>query len=82
MILTDEEIDHVVAGNLEEHGNLADYRAVEAAVIAKIKERYDELHQAARKVLRYNGVDATRFTIALQQMDLVIQRHLQEIELK
>ena len=38
-ILTDEEIDHVVAGNLHEHGNLADYRAVEAAVIEKMKDR-------------------------------------------
>ncbi len=41
--------------------------------------RYMELHNAARRCLRYNGVDPAKFNEAMRHMDALIQRHIGEI---
>lgn len=41
--------------------------------------RYSALHNAARRCLRYDGVDMVRFCEAMRHMDALIQRHIGEI---
>lgn len=41
--------------------------------------RYEELHVAARRCLRYDGVDPVRFNEAMRAMDALIQSHIGEI---
>lgn len=47
--------------------------------LAAAEARYEELHNAARRCLRYDGVDPERFEDGLRVMDAVIQRHIAEI---
>lgn len=46
--------------------------------LCHVEDRYDELLSAARRVLRYNGVDNEIFNAALKVLDNLIQRHLNE----
>lgn len=47
--------------------------------LAAADARYEALHNAARRCLRYNGVDTVRFNEAMRHMDALIQRHITEI---
>ena len=44
-----------------------------------VEDRYEELHVAARRCLRYHGVDAEMHNAAMRAMDTLIQRHIAEI---
>ena len=44
-----------------------------------VEDRYEELHVAARRCLRYHGVDAEMHSAAMRAMDMLIQRHIGEI---
>ena len=47
--------------------------------LASAEARYEELHVAARRCLRYDGVDPVRFNESMRHMDALIQRHIAEI---
>lgn len=47
--------------------------------LATAEARYEALHNAARRCLRYDGVDPARFNEAMRHMDALIQRHIAEI---
>ena len=47
--------------------------------LAEAEARYEELHVAARRCLRYDGVDPVRFNESMRHMDALIQRHIAEI---
>lgn len=48
--------------------------------LAAAVDRYSALHNAARRCLRYEGVDPTAArNSALRAMDALIQRHIAEI---
>ena len=47
--------------------------------LAAAEARYEELHVAARRCLRFDGVDPAKFNAAMRHMDALIQRHITEI---
>ena len=47
--------------------------------LAAAEARYEELHIAARRCLRYDGVDPVKFNEAMRHMDALIQKHIAEI---
>lgn len=47
--------------------------------LAAAEARYEELHNAARRCLRYDGVDTVQFNAAMRAMDALIQRRIAEI---
>ena len=48
--------------------------------LAAAEARYKELHNAARRCLRYAGIDPAKFNEAMRHMDALIQRHIAEIK--
>ena len=47
--------------------------------LASAEARYEALHNAARRCLRFDGVDPVRFNEAMRHMDVLIQKHIAEI---
>lgn len=63
---------------------LADTEALELGTNERLsvaaEARYKELHNAARRCLRYDGIDPAKFNEAMRHMDVLIQRHIAEIK--
>lgn len=47
--------------------------------LAAAEAHYEALHNAARRCLRFDGVDPERFEDAMRAMDALIQQHIAEI---
>lgn len=75
-----EQLNQHIAKLEDMLSNVAKTCAEAERRLAAAEARYKELHNAARRCLRYDGVDPAKFNESMRHMDALIQRHIAEIK--